>query len=122
MNPTIIDFKPYVPAREFGVSKRFYLALGFAMSQGHGGTADFELGGSRFRLQDYYVADWANNFMLVMTVDDVEAWHRHVTAVLSDPLLASARVAPIEAIDDARVLHVHDPSGVLLIFVQRAAR
>jgi hypothetical protein len=51
--------------------KRFYLALGFVMSPGWGGTADFELSGHRFRLQDYYVKDWANNFMVVMNVDDV---------------------------------------------------
>ena len=68
MTPTIRDLKPYVPARDFELSKRFYLALGFVMTPGWGGTADFELGGSRFRLQDYYVADWANNSMIVMTV------------------------------------------------------
>ena len=121
MTPTIRDLKPYVPARDFELSKRFYLALGFVMSPGWGGTADFELGGSRFRLQDYYVTEWAHNFMIVMTVDDVDAWARLVATVLEARDFAPARTSPIETIGDARVLHVHDPSGVLLIFVQRAA-
>lgn len=118
MKPTILDLKAYVPAKDFERSKRFYAALGFTMSPGWGGTADFELGGSKFRLQDYYVADWASNFMIVMRVDDVEAWHRLATEVARDPAFHDVRVAPVEPVGDSRVLHVVDPSGVLLVFVQ----
>lgn len=117
MKPTIRDLKAYVPAKHFALSKRFYAALGFAMSEGFGGTADFELGGSRFRLQDYYVQDWADNFMMVMGVDDVDAWHRLAQEVAADPDFAAVRVKPPESVGDSRVLHVVDPSGVLLIFV-----
>ena len=48
---SIKDLKAYVPAKDFEKSKRFYQALGFNMSDGWGGTADFELNGYRFRLQ-----------------------------------------------------------------------
>jgi len=56
---TIRDFKVYMPAKDLEQSKRFYTALGFKMSEGWGGTADFELNGNRFRLQNYYVKYWA---------------------------------------------------------------
>jgi hypothetical protein len=118
MSLSITDLKAYVPAKNFEESKRFYQALGFVMSPGWGGTADFELNGNRFRLQDYYVKDWANNFMIVMGVDDVEAWHQQARRVVSGGEFEHARVTPPEAVDDSLVLHVHDPSGVLLIFVQ----
>jgi extradiol dioxygenase family protein len=118
VKPMIRDLKAYVPAKDFELSKRFYSSLGFTMSEGWGGTADFELGGSRFRLQDYYVTEWANNFMMVMGVDDVDAWHRLASEVARDPDFKTARVAEIEEVGDSRVLHVVDPSGVLLIFVQ----
>ena len=118
MAPSIRDFKPYVPAQDFELSKRFYTALGFNMSPGWGGTADFELNGCRFRLQDYYVKDWAENFMVVMGTDDVQAWHEHVQKVLESGEFGSARTSPPEAVDGAMVLHVIDPTGVLLIFVQ----
>ena len=53
----IKSFKVYMPAKDFELSKRFYTALGFKISEGWGGTVDFELNGNRFRLQDYYVKD-----------------------------------------------------------------
>src|SRR5258708_23382062 len=99
MSPSINDFKVYMPAKNFERSKRFYVALGFAMSEGWGGTADFELNGNRFRLQDYYVKDWADNFMVVMGVDDVEAWHQHAGKIASSDELGSIRIQPPEAVD-----------------------
>ena len=118
MAPTIRDFKVYMPAKDFEKSKRFYQALGFQMSEGWGGTADFELNGNRFRLQNYYVQDWANNFMVVMRVDDVEAWHQHVRKIAESGEFEGLRIKPPEAVDGSQVLHVVDPSGVLLVFVQ----
>lgn len=114
---TIKDLKPYVPALDFERSKRFYAALGFSMTPGWGGTADFEMNGYRFRLQDYYVKDWADNFMMVMGVDDVNGWHARSRELQAE--FPEIRIKPPEAIDGASVLHVVDPSGVLLVFVQR---
>jgi len=54
MSLSIVDLRAYVPAKDFEESKRFYQALGFAMSDGWGGTADFELNGHCIRLQNYY--------------------------------------------------------------------
>jgi catechol 2,3-dioxygenase-like lactoylglutathione lyase family enzyme len=118
MTPGIRDFKVYMPAKDFEQSKRFYARLGFKMSEGWGGTADFELNGNRFRLQDYYVKDWANNFMVVMGVDDAEAWHRHVREIVGSGEFDNVHVKPPETVDGSLVLHVVDPSGVLLVFVQ----
>jgi hypothetical protein len=118
MNLTIRDMKPYVPARDFELSQRFYTALGFTSSEGWGGTVDFELNGNRFRLQNYYVKQWAENFMFVIGVDDVEAWHVHVKKIAESGEFGKMQIKPPEAVDDSLVLHVIDPSGVLLVFVQ----
>ena len=118
MSLSINSLRPYVPAKNFELSKRFYQALGFAMSEGWGGTADFELNGHAFRLQDYYVQDWANNFMFVISVDNVEAWHQRATELLSSNVFNGMRIKPPEALEGGLVLHVTDPSGVLLVFVQ----
>ena len=114
----IRDLKVYMPAKDFDQSKRFYTALGFKMSEGWGGAADFELNGNRFRLQNYYVKDWADNFMVVMGVDDVAAWHQHVRRIADSGDFDNVRIKEPEKIDDSLVLHVVDPSGVLLVFVQ----
>ncbi len=118
MSFTITSLKPYVPAKDFEESKRFYQALGFTMSEGWGGTADFELDGHRFRLQNYYVKDWANNFMFVIGVKDVEAWHQRAQEIVNTADFSNVRFKPPEPVDESMVLHVWDPSGVLLIFVQ----
>lgn len=118
MSPSINDMKAYVPAKDFELSKRFYTALGFVKSEGWGGTADFQLNGHCFRLQDYYVKDWADNFMFVMSVDNVEAWHKRANGIVGSGEFKGVRVKPPESVDDSLVLHVVDPSGVLLIFVQ----
>ncbi len=115
---SINDLKAYVPPRDFEESKRFYQALGFSMSEGWGGTADFELSGHRFRLQNYYNKDWAENFMFVMGVTDIEAWHQRAKNVVDSGVFSNVRFAPPEQVDGAQVLHIWDPCGVLLIFVQ----
>jgi hypothetical protein len=107
-----------MPAKDFELSKRFYSELGFVMSEGWGGTADFELGGNCFRLQNYYVKDWADNFMVVMGVDDVEAWYQRARTISDSARFQNVRIKPPESVDGSLVLHVIDPSGVLLIFVQ----
>src|SRR5829696_6938648 len=99
----IRDLKVYMPAKDFEQSKRFYTALGFKMSEGWGGTADFELNGCQFRLQDYYVKDWANNFMVVIGVDDAEAWHKHVKKVADSGEFDNIRIKPPESVDDSLV-------------------
>ena len=115
---SIKDFKVYMPAKDFETSKRFYQALGFKMSEGWGGTADFELNGCSFRLQDYYVKEWAENFMVKIGVDDIKAWHQRASEIANSGEFDNIGVKPPEAVETFLVLHVVDPSGVLLVFVQ----
>lgn len=117
MSLTIKELVVYTPAKDFEMSKRFYSALGFDLSEGFGGTMDCRHGGAVFRLQNYYVKDWANNFMMKLDVDDVDAWYEHCNQVIETGDFGNARVSTPEMVGDTKVLHVVDPSGVLLIFV-----
>ena len=117
MSLTVKELVVYVPAKDFELSKQFYSALGFELTDAFGGTKDCRLGGAVFRLQDYYVKDWANNFMMKFDVDDIDAWHAHSKEIIDTGKFGDAKVSPPESVGDERVLHVVDPSGVLLIFV-----
>lgn len=117
MKLSINDLKVYTPAKDFELSKRFYSALGFEMTDAWGGTVDCRLGGAEFRLQNYYVKDWADNFMMRFGVNDVQAWHEHVKEVIDSGDFGSARVTDPEMVGDTLLVHVVDPSGVLLIFL-----
>lgn len=116
--PSIIDLKTYVPAENFELSKQFYRDLGFELTEAWGGNFDCKLGGAQFRLQNYYVKVWAENFMMQFQVDDAQAWYDHVKPIIDNGRYINARVGKPEIHDGATIVHVHDPCGVLLIFIQ----
>ncbi len=118
-NLDVSDIRVFVPAKDFEVSKRFYVALGWKVQWSDDGLAVLELANQRFYLQNYYVEAWANNFMLHIGVADAYAWHAHVSAVLTAHNFPNARVAAPKHEDyGALVIYVWDPSGVLLHFTQ----
>lgn len=119
MNLSVSDLRPFVPAQDFALSRRFYAALGWREGYADEQLALFELGDCRFYLQAYHVKDWADNCMLHLSVADAQAWHRHVAQVLASGGFPGARVAPPKAQPyGATVTHVWDPSGVLLHLAQ----
>src|SRR5215831_9511733 len=75
---TITEIKAYVPARDFARSKQFYADLGFTIVWSSDDLAYVRCGEASFLLQNFYVAGHADNFMMHMLVDDVEAWWRQV--------------------------------------------
>ena len=118
MKPTIKELVVYVPAEDFEVSKLFYAALGFDLTEGWGDTMDCRLGGAVFRLQNDFVKDRAENFMMKFDVDDVQARHDHAKKIIDEGNYSNARYDDPEMIGDTKICHVWDPCGVLLIFIQ----
>jgi catechol 2,3-dioxygenase-like lactoylglutathione lyase family enzyme len=112
----ITDLKVYTPAKDFEASKRFYSDLGFQLEEAWGGNVDCTLGGASFRLQDFYVKDWADNFMMRFEVDDVHTWYEHAKNVIETGK-HDARIAEPEMNGDTTICHIWDPSGILLIFL-----
>ena len=110
------DLRPFIPARNFALCKRFYAALGWPTQDVGPGLALVSLGAAQhFYIQDYYVQEVAENTMLHVTVDDAAAWHAHVAAALQTGDFGSARVQPPSRQPyGASVVFVHDPCGVLL--------
>ncbi|MEM7112407.1 MAG: VOC family protein [Chloroflexota bacterium] len=119
--PTVNDIKVFVPAKDFDESLRFYTALGWQQNwlADDYSLAVLELADHRFYLQNYYNKDWADNFMLHITVADANAWWEHAAAVIAAGGFKNARFRqPKEETYGALVTYVWDPSGVLLHFAQ----
>jgi len=74
----ITEIKAFVPAKDFELSKKFYKEIGFTMASEGGGVAYFHRGSASFLLQDYFLEVVANNFMMHILVEDVEAWWNHI--------------------------------------------
>src|SRR5687767_15314049 len=72
--------RPFVPAKDFDLSKRFYEALGFEKVL-DGDVAIFHAGSGGFILQRFYEQQLAENFMMHLTVDDLDAWWAHIQAL-----------------------------------------
>lgn len=118
-NPTAQDVKVFVPTKEFEHSLKFYECLGWQVNWREGGLAEIELAGARSYLQDFYVKEWAENFMLYVVVEDAAAWHKHIEKVLADGEFPTARVQPPKQQEyGAIVTFAHDPCGVLIHFAQ----
>jgi hypothetical protein len=118
-NLTAVDLRVMVPAKNFALSKAFYEALGCVVHDVNTGLALVELADRRFFLQNYYVKDWAENFVLYVVVEDSRAWYDHVVDLIASNQFAGVRVHPPRQEDyGALVTYVIDPSGVLIHFAQ----
>ncbi|CAN5389451.1 VOC family protein [soil metagenome] len=106
--------RPFVPARDFDLSKRFYEALGFTMVLDSVEVAIFRIGASSFVLQKYFQKDWAENFMMQLMVDDLDAWWQHIESLDLPTTFGVPKPKP-PAIQPwgLRIAYVVDPSGVL---------
>lgn len=115
--PTINQLVVYVPAKQFDISQHFYTALGFTLTDGWDDTKDCTLGGAKFRLQNYYKKEWAENFMIILSVPDVREWYDFAKPIIESEQFAPARISEPEMIGDTGCVHIWDPSGVLLILL-----
>ncbi len=113
--------RPFIPARDFDLCKRFYEAIGFDRVL-DGEVAIFNAGSGGFILQRYYQKDWAENTMLQLMVDDLDQWWAHISTL---DLAARFGVQPPKppALQSwgLRVAYLFDPSGVLWHVFQRRA-
>ena len=111
--------RPFLPAKDFELSKRFYEALGFEKLLDTD-VAIFRIGQGVFRLQPYYQKDWAENFMLQLMVDDLDQWWAHIQSLdLPGRFGVAPPKAPAMQSWGLRIAHLFDPSGVLWHVAQR---
>ena len=111
--------RPFLPVKDFEVSRAFYEALGFEKLL-DGEVAIFGIGSSSFILQRYYDKTWAENTMMQLMVDDLDAWWTHITSLdLPTRFDVQAPKPPAMQPWGLRVAYVYDPAGVLWHVSQR---
>lgn len=111
--------RPFVPTKDFDLSKRFYEALGFEKLL-DGEVAIFGAASGGFILQRFYQKNWAENTMLQLMVDDLDQWWDHLSSLdLPGQFNVQAPKPPAMQPWGLRVAYVYDPSGVLWHVCQR---
>lgn len=111
--------RAFLLSKDFAVSKAFYEALGFPKLL-DSDVAIFGIGTGAFILQQGYQKDWAENCMMQLMVDDLDAWWRHIEALdLPNAFGVPAPKAPAIQPWGLRIGYVIDPAGVLWHVAQR---
>ena len=111
--------RPFLPAKDFELSKRFYETLGFEKLL-DSTVAIFRIGRGEFLLQSFYQEEWAENFMMQLMVDDLDAWWTHIQSLdLPGRFGVAPPKAPALQPWGLRIAYVTDPSGVLWHVAQR---
>lgn len=113
--------RPFLPARDFELSRAFYESLGFKKLL-DGDVAIFGIGSTSFILQRRFEQAWAENCMMQLMVDDLDAWWEHIESLDLHAQFGVPRPkAPAMQPWGLRVSYVIDPSGVLWHIAQRRA-
>lgn len=79
-NMATVEIKAFLPAKDYELSKRFYVDLGFTVAWASEDLAYLHAGRSSFLLSKFYQKEFAENLMMHLLVEDVEAWWQHVEA------------------------------------------
>ena len=116
--PKSLELKAFVPAKNFQESKQFYKALGFEMSWEGEKVAQFKIGNYQFLLQDHYVKDHADNFMMFLLVENVDEWWTYIQETGIAEKYAITLKPPQDYPWGMREIHMLDPTGVFWHFGQ----
>lgn len=115
MNHKAKSIRPFIGAKDFEVSRRFYRDLGFEEFVIEPNFSVFKIGEIAFYLQDYYEKSWNENTMIFLEVEDVEYYYKELLALnLTEKY--GVKLTPIQYLDWGSECFLHDPSGVLWHF------
>jgi len=110
------SIRPFIGAKDFDISRNFYLALGFDEVKLDDKMSLFENGEIGFYLQNAFVQDWVDNTMIFVEVEDVQMFYDELVGRDFVTKFAGARLTPPKKFDWGTECYVHDPSGILWHF------
>jgi hypothetical protein len=104
---------PFVPSgADFTVALAFFAELGFETAWQSDGLAGLRFGGAYFLLQDIDIPDWQANQMLILEVDNVDAYWSEIDALELPARYAGVKPKPPTDFPWGREVHIIDPAGV----------
>ncbi len=122
MNLATVEIKAFVPCRDIRQSAEFYAAVGFEIPWINDIMAYVRHGASAFLLQQFYVKEHAENFMMHLLVENVDDWHRQVVASGVRERFGTQVGTPEVRPWGIKDFTVVDPSGVLWRIGQNVAQ
>ena len=118
MNQKSKSIRPFIGAKDFELSRKFYSDLGFQESILFPDMSLFKKDQIGFYLQNAYVKDWIDNSMIFLEVDDVDLYWEELSALDLPSKYEGVKLTPVRKYDWGKECFVHDPSGILWHFGQ----
>lgn len=122
MNHKAISIRPFIGAKDYDLSRRFYQDLGFEERILSDDMSLFRTERIGFYLQNYYAQDWVDNSMIFLEVDDVDRYWDELLALDLPSKYPDVKLTPVRNYDWGRECFLHDPSGILWHFGQFSNR
>lgn len=110
------SIRPFIGAKDFNLSRSFYSDLGCREHIISLDMSLFVIGNLGFYLQDAYVADWINNTMIFLEVDDVYRYWKQLSSLNLPEKYPDVKLTSIKEYDWGNECFLHDPSGILWHF------
>jgi uncharacterized glyoxalase superfamily protein PhnB len=112
--PSVNSIVAFVPSKDFDKSRKFYLDLGFEQTWGDDSACGLRIDGQTIILQNFYVKDHSDNFMMQLVVDDANAWWDRIQSLgLKEKYQLGMANPPAMQPWGIVVLYITDPTGVL---------
>ncbi len=122
MNLAAIEIKAFVPASDFGLSKAFYVELGFEIPWSSEDLAYVRHGETSFLLQAFNEPEFIKNYQMHLLVENVDDWHARVVALGVAARYGVEIGEPQDQPWAMRDFTLSDPSGVLWRVAQNIPR
>ncbi len=103
--------EPFLPAKDYEISRSFYQAMGFQITYEEANMVRFEASTIAFFINRAYHKEWAENTMVQLKVHDIESWYQRLSTL--DPNTYSFRCFTIKSAPYGRTFQVIDPTGIL---------
>jgi len=116
MEHKALSIRPFIGAKDFELSRRFYRDLGFEEVTLTPRMSLFKTGQLGFYLQDAYVQDWVDNTMVFLEVENVTRFWDELLRLNLPAKYNDVKLTPIRADHWGRECFLHDPSGILWHF------
>jgi hypothetical protein len=108
-----VKLRPFVPSgQDYTLAQRFFEELGFTKLYSDDGLTIFRVGELEFFLQNFHNREMQDNYMLDLTVDNLDQWWEHIQS------LGLERKYPIKLKEPTlypwgkREINLIDPAGV----------
>ncbi|MGH7725616.1 MAG: VOC family protein [Candidatus Eiseniibacteriota bacterium] len=108
-----LSLLPFVPSgTDYEASRRLFKDLGFEEVWENSGYAGFRNGDAQFILQKYEDQHFAENFMVRLNVNDLDAWWHVVSEKRLDEKYPKVKIRPPEVFPWGREVNFTDLAGV----------